>query len=59
MSDNANMRAARLHLAHALMSDPGRQKDAEAELRLALAEPGEEPPDSTPRTLGVSCFLRF
>lgn len=45
MSDNANMRAARLHLAHALMSDPGRQKDAEAELRLALAEPGEEPPD--------------
>jgi tetratricopeptide (TPR) repeat protein len=45
MSQNANMRAARLNLALALMNDPTRRKDAETELRLALAEPGEEPPD--------------
>ena len=45
MSETANMREARLQLARALMNDPARRKDAENELRLALAEPGEEPPD--------------
>ena len=45
MTETVNMRAARLNLALALMNEPARRKEAETELRLALAEPGDEPPD--------------
>lgn len=40
-----NIRASRLQLALALMADPDRRQEAQTELRRALDEPGDEPPD--------------
>jgi tetratricopeptide (TPR) repeat protein len=44
MNGAGDVRAARVQLALALMDHPDRREEAKAELRLALNEPGDEPP---------------
>ena len=45
MNGRGNVRAARVEFALALMKNPERREEARTELRLALDEPGDQPPD--------------